>query len=731
MNITKIYYILFFIFFHIKLISNTEIKVIATNQVFVECENGLYFVNLKVNFTSSFDKYYSFALNLESPLELKLKCLMIYENETILCFGNLNSNKFDLEIGEFIQFPKFFPKIEDITWDYDSFVKYIYSKEWIIENDCLQKNFDNNFLKEEWGFVYNITNVYENRCSYSINAEENKYNFKMKLNIYEGNLKNQIENSNNNDNNMELEFLQDIWVPILLNSRRSFYKKIDDFSFAFCSLKEKVSKSNLNSLMRDGFNVDCYIPIPEGKLLFGAIQILPFYDYLYLKINKNENTEIIFDKFYFNINRTLEQTIEIGNKLRGINEDNNETETNETENSINENNNEANTEQNGNGKEKNSSINDNNKDNNEKNGQNENESKNTEIKNLIKLNYFLIGDIDNKIYCPDKPIFIIKESNQDIKLLSSEYQNYTFGLKGKLTNGLQEIDNKYVSMNELYDEISFSLIIIDNLAENEDNQKAEAICTIPARTPFYKNITIICLGNKISEESMNTNDTDIILNWNIEKNRLHEDIIINWPEEKRKIKHMYFYNIEGFSLVQRNFGCFNNEFYFYIYIYDLAHEPDITFEIQMKNPNEPKAICKIYQLSILKCYFPLYQQKLEKNTRIDLPTNYTFSSIDGKGNKVIFKVEDYDFDYEDFHITVRQTCGDTFIVGALKKAGFDIFKIFLIVIGIGIFTFIVFVCAICYIYYKIKNRYRKGNYIKHIEEDANSIQMKVKKVDNY
>ena len=35
--------------------------------------------------------------------------------------------------------------------------------------------------------------------------------------------------------------------------------------------------------MNDGFNVDCYIPIPEGKLLFGAIQILPFYDYLYLK----------------------------------------------------------------------------------------------------------------------------------------------------------------------------------------------------------------------------------------------------------------------------------------------------------------------------------------------------------------------------------------------------------------------------------------------------------------
>ena len=107
---------------------------------------------------------------------------------------------------------------------------------------------------------------------------------------------------------------------------------------------------------------------------------------------------------------------------------------------------------------------------------------------------------------------------------------------------------------------------------------------------------------------MSTNDTDILLNWGIEKNRLHEDIIIKWPDTKRKSKHIYSYDIQGFSMVQKNYGCYNNEFYFYIYIYDLDHEPDISFELQMKNPIEPKAKCKLYESSILKCYFPLYNK---------------------------------------------------------------------------------------------------------------------------
>ena len=68
------------------------------------------------------------------------------------------------------------------------------------------------------------------------------------------------------------------------------------------------------------------------------------------------------------------------------------------------------------------------------------------------------------------------------------------------------------------------------------------------------------------------------------------------------------------------------------------------------------------------------------------------------------------------------------VLPALKKAGFNYFKVFLIVIGIGAFAFIVFVCCIFFIIYKIKHRNVKGNYVRHIEEDVNSVG-KIKKMD--
>ena len=1063
------FYLLLIIYVGIKSSSYSNIKVIATNVISNLCDNGLYYIDIKVNFSSSFDNYFSFPLDLVNPPDLKLKCIMSYQNSTIHCIGNLNSNKLDLESGEIIIFPQKFPKLEIIDWDYDSFIKHIYGKEIRVDNYCSHKLY-NSYLNNEWGLVLNITNIYDNMCRYSVNAEEIKYNFKMKVNILEGKLKDKLvkinEDITEEEKKFEIEFIQDIWVPLLIIISKDRCVKIDDFSFAFCSIKEKISENNINYLINEGFELDCNINIPEKKLLIGIIQIRPFYDYLYMKINRlgennNENNEIIFDNIYFHINRTFEKTNKIKQKelnnqgqnnsnyqdVRRIDENdnltpsysddnntasNNNTENNnidenemnqdsnnypytendnnlnDTENNNNEQNNDINDmesnnenhnddiddiddiennnnnqnndmddmennnnynndiddiENNNNIDNHNNDINDtenynnnqnndindieknknqnndmenNNKNNNDLNDmennnhnddinemennndkndtenknneqnndinniendnnnqnndindieinnntdkndtENSNNDQNTDINNMenndhnddmndidnnnnqnndinytennnnnqnndinytennnnkqnsdindteinnnnqnndinnteinnnnqnndinnteinnnnqnsdinnteinnnnqnsdinnmenkdietsyiniesniksdiitsnetdkndsdkskiennpsketffISLDYFIIDGKSNKIFCPDKPIFTISDSNKDIKLYLSKQKDYTFMLKGYLSNGLQEIDNKFISILEIYDSIYFSLQIIDNLAEDEDDQRAEAHCTIPANTLLYKNITILCTANKISEESMKTNDTDITLNWGLEKNRLYEDIIIRWPEEKKKIKHMYSYTLTGFSLVQSNYGCFNNEFYFYIYIYDLYNEPDISFELEMKNPTEPKAICKIYESSILKCYFPLYQQRLEKSTIIDLPTNFSYSYVDEKGNKVIFLVDDYDEDYEDFHITVRETCGDYFIVGALKKAGLDYFKIFLIVIGISAFAFMVFICFICYIYYKIKHKNRKGNYIRHIEEGFNN-----------
>ena len=879
MIVLKLFYFFCIFFIQIKSTINKEIVVTATNDVIIKCEEGLYYIQINVNFSSSFNEYYSFPLQLENPPELKLKCIMSYQNKSILCFANLNSNKFYLEIGEFLKLPQNFPKIENIVWDYDSFVKNIYEKEWIVQEDCLEKYYKNYFNKE-WGLVYDIKEFYENKCSYSVNVEENKYIFKMKTNLLEGKLKEEIEN--NNDYSFEIEPLQEIWAPILVNVRKGKFRKINDLSFAFCSINNKIStisKKYLDYITKNGLDFDCYITIPEGKLLIGSIKIEPFYDYLYFRVKNSDekDNKIIFENFYFNINRTIEiiynKTFEnpsehksknpfeykqnnfgkkdfrrneeidnetsynmenneninttIDNDKNQTGNDKNENEqkeeknlnnnqtqieiktnviennnititttkiedttkenekidkTNEVENTnititttkiedttkenekidktnevenTNKNNlttkiedttkenekinktNEINNNINNNTKEeKDETKDDSNNDKKENINKNNNTlSKNTTIeKKYININYFIIGE-QKKIYCPDKPIFVIADSSKDILLFSSEEKGYTIILKGILTNSLQESEDKYFSVMEVLEDISFSLHLIDNLAEDEDDQRAEANCTVPAGTLFYKNIPIFCHAEKISEESKFTNDTDITLNWGLEKNRLHDDIIIKWPNEKRKVKHMYSYNIQGFSLVQTNYGCFNNEFYFYIYIYDMEIETDISFEIEMKNPVEPKAICKLYESSVIRCYFPLYQQKLEKSTTIDLPTNYTYLSVDENGNKVIFEVDEYDYDYEDFHITVKETCGENFIVGALKKAGLNYFKIFLIVIGIAAFAFIVFICFVSYVYYMIKYRNRKKGFVRYIEEDGttnekvNNNDLKEKKVD--
>ena len=655
----------FFIFFFLILVkSDNEITIYGTNEVNSGCEAGFYLIELKVKFSYSFNEYYSFELELENPPELKFKCFIHNKKSSIICLANLNSNDFDFEVGEFIEFPINFPEVKGIKWDYDSFAKNIYGKGWILDEDCLIKKTEN-FKENEWGLNFNITDIYDDKCVDIPNSVENKYIFKMKGNINSGLLKNNIL-----EENQEIEILQDIWMPILIKTNRFRYKKIDDLAFAFCPFQLKLSKSNINSQ----FDLDCYIPIPEGRLLLGSIQIKPFYDFFYVKTKE----EIFLENISFIINRTIEMNY-------------------------------------------NSETSDNNLVSDKPNLSNGNTTNKDIIqeKNIKSVNYFILGENElnsEKIYCPDKPLFRIISSEKDIHLFSTGLLNYTFTLEGTLF-----IENKNSSQTSfVYNEINFNLQIIDNLAENEDNQKAQANCTIPKDSSFNKKIIIYCTANKISEESMGTNDTDILLNWNLEKNRIHQDLIIKWPEENKKIKHMYSYTINGFSLVNQNYGCYENNFYFYIYIYNLNFEPDIEFQIQMKNPEEPKAICKIYDSSILKCYLPLNKKKLEKNTQIDMMTNYTYYSIDAHGNRVAFVVDDYDFDYEDFHLSLKTSCGDYLLIGLLKNAGIDYKKVALVVLCIILFVIVVFVCFICYVVYKIKNRNMKGKYMMYIEEVNNN-----------
>jgi hypothetical protein len=312
MKVIKLFYFIFLI----HKVSSIINKIYATHEPNYYCDNNLFFIDLKVDFAMPFDTYYSFNLDLEYPDDVKFKCFIDYQNKTIHCSANLNSNKFNFEMNQVFQLPNQFPKVKGLLWDYDSFVKNVYGKYYLLNYNCLQKNLENPLNKKddnEYALIFNIISIYDNRCSYSRNVEENKYFFNMKLNILDGFLKKEIEKTSNRDGDIgfiEVEFLQEIWVPILFGNNINHLdqlEKDDYYPFAFCSMKDKISKKNLNSLTKDGTIFECYIPIPEDQLMMGIIQIKPFYDQIYLKLNKDQAKEIALTKIYFNINITKEQ----------------------------------------------------------------------------------------------------------------------------------------------------------------------------------------------------------------------------------------------------------------------------------------------------------------------------------------------------------------------------------------------------------------------------------------
>ena len=787
MKIINLFY--FIIFLLLRKFSSRLTEIIATNQVKTFCDNGLYIIDIKVNFSSPLEEYYSFNLNIESPKFMIFKCFISFQNSAIHCVANLNSNKIKVERTETIKMPNEFPIIKGLIWDYASFVKYIYERELILDYNCKQKNLENLLniqINNEKDLIFNISSIYNNKCTYAKNVEENKYFFNMKLQYLNGFLNDNLDNFNiNNYIPLKyLEFLQDIWVPLEIGDNNNNFTKNNDFPFAFCNIKQTIiiSSVNIKKLANEGLDFECYIPIQEEQLIMGIIKIEPFFDNLFIRIKEDIslNSNIIEANLYFNINRTIEQkniiknndiltssnelnfnenknlrrndeisnnhieitnNNEIQNNSNLIIDNENSTEiiinNNETQNinsSIINLDNEAkieieknNTSNESIGYNPDSTFNEN-KSFNSDSIINENISYNSDStinENIIftTVNYFIIGDEINKIYCPDKPIFTIEKAKY-IQLKSSGEKNYTILIKGKLSSRyqLENSNSNYYELNKTKEEILFNLQVIDNLAENEDNQKTLVNCIIPKDTSLFSknNIIIYCYGNKISEESMKNNDTDITLNWGIEINRLHEKIIIRWPKIKKKIKHMYSYTINAFSLMQKNYGCFNNEFFFYIYIYTLNNQPDISFDIQMGNPQKPKAHCKIYDSSLLKCFYPLDKERIIKGTKISLPTNITYDINDSKGNKVLFIVDEYYYDYEDFHLIVKETCGDYVFVGALRNAGLSYFMILMGIISIATFITIVFICFIFYVKYKIKNRSKKGKYFAYVSEGDNS-----------
>ena len=211
------------------------------------------------------------------------------------------------------------------------------------------------------------------------------------------------------------------------------------------------------------------------------------------------------------------------------------------------------------------------------------------------------------------------------------------------------------NLDKTKDEIQFNLEVIDNL---EDKEKIKSIkCTIPSGSSINKNVIIEV--RCIYERTYINNNIDLTLNWALEKNNYFDDIVIIWPNDITKKKNIFFYEIEALSVKKKDFGCFENKFFFYLYVDYLKAEPEISFNLPLSKPKGVKAECKLYNSMTFKCMFDLRLKKLSKGENVIIFNNENQYLENSEKNIVLYKVNnDKKSSKNNFQISVKKDCGN-------------------------------------------------------------------------
>ena len=352
----------------------------------------------------------------------------------------------------------------------------------------------------------------------------------------------------------------------------------------------------------------------------------------------------------------------------------------------------------------------------------------------IKSNDIPFYEGDNLIACPNKPIFTIFDKNA---IIMGDYynnsDNYYFYLIGTLNNGYFTFKNgTTVALISVYKNIIFDLIIQDNLVDSEDND-FQVQCVLPTGTPYdeEEEAVIKCTGKR--EENSNANNVDIMLNWQLKENNNFENIIIKWPKSPEgKKKNIYGYKLNGVSMRQSDYGCRdNNNFDFYVYIYDLGREPKLSFELPLASPKDTVANCKTFDRTALKCSLNLKHKRLSKGTSIMLPEKGQPNIIDTlEGNKITFIMHNFTNinNEHDFYVKTKEACGDYLVVGTLKDLGMSHKTSVVTYVLLIVFIFLFVFGSAAYIAYRCKLNYDRGNKLTVNEENKSKTSTTVPKI---
>ena len=343
----------------------------------------------------------------------------------------------------------------------------------------------------------------------------------------------------------------------------------------------------------------------------------------------------------------------------------------------------------------------------------------TEIKK--QKNYLLLDNRKTNFICPDKPVFEIVDSQKGIIYEPQTDKKYNIILTGYLKNGYKILDETIIPLEYTTEEIKFNLSVTNNLVEEITEKKKYIPCTLNSGTFFLEEETtkIRCVGDK--NEQKNFENTDLTINWGSRENKYLNNILIKWPKSLNvHSKKIYSYKINALSIKKTDHVCYDEKYIFYINIFDLKSEPQITFQIDMKSPSGSKSDCKLYTSKMLKCYIDLRLKRIKKDSKIQLPDpgNYNITTLEG--NYIDFTVLEFSNENEtalaDDGISAEQTCGNNKFIGAIQDIGYGYSSAIAIIVSILVIFFITFLGIGYCIIYEIKNRNKKDGFFAHVEE---------------
>jgi hypothetical protein len=632
------------------------------NNIIQYCRDNAFYIKFDVRFSKNLTKIIPFEIELPLPNRLPFKCIIDGPKSNIFCFHSFNNHVWSLSADSRMEIPYSFPYIEGIRWDYDSFLRRIYRYLWRTTENCgliysREMRIDGNPV-DNVKMVLEVSEISGGKCS----ASRYDYSFNMKLKLNEGEYVDQLKSAKENKKNYSMKFLNKFYVPVLIGDKRergtTTFRKDYEYKYTICSYNEEINQNNFDK--EDGFNFECHISVSRYIKFKGPLQIKPFTDLNYISSTDTEGkTSINLIQVKFEI-LASSQTKE-PSELRNL--------------------------------------------------------KPVDINEINEPNFLILDSNLNIYICPDIPTLTIKNYNEGIQFggINTSGSKFLFLLYGYLSNGYEYVNGTLTYLDMTKEEIKFYLKVTDNL--ETDNQKKSVKCTIPSGSSINKNILVEvrCIGPRPPIRT--NNNTDLILNWAWEENNYFDDILIRWPYDLTKKKHIFFYDVKGLSVKKSDFGCFENKFFFYLYVYDLKAEPKISFNLPLTYPKDTRAICKLYNSVTFKCIIDLRLKRLAKGDKVIISNEENKYVGNPESNIVLYKVSnDSESSQFNFVIPVEEDCGDFMLVGALKDIGYTYLQVIIIIVCslVGI-ALIVFGIAFC-IVYEITHRDRKGDFYRHKDE---------------